>query len=417
MSNTRTLILPLGGGLEPSQYYTKEEIDQLLAPFITNTVDDLVNYYLKAETYTKAETEALVGRMTAFEVVAVLPTTDIKTKVIYLLGPIGSGADRYEEYIYSESTWVKIGETSIDLSNYVTTSMLSTALASYTTTSDLTTLLAAKADEADLAALESVVEGKQDTLTAGTGIDITNNVISAEFDKYDISDLTTEEYQELYENWESIAESRHIYWGTFPATLKMIFIPIYGNILFAEYNLYVIAEVVEHPELVGTGKIILQDGSVVDYSEGSIQLATTNDLDTKQDTLTAGTGIDITDNVISATGGGGANQWFGTQAEFDNLAEYDVDTDYFISDKIDYSEIKNAPDPSKYYKKTEVDAKEAVLDGKIASKTELTYMTQEEFDEITPLEGKDYMIEGDTVAVTFTFDDDTTATYYVLQDN
>ena len=291
-------ILPLGGGLEPSQYYTKEEIDQLIAPFITNTVDDLANYYLKTETYTKAETEALVGRISAFEVVSTLPTSDIKTNVIYLLGPTGQGDDRYEEYIYSESTWVKIGETSIDLSNYVTTSMLSTALASYTTTSDLTTLLADKADEDDLTALETVVERKQDILTAGENITIENN-------------------------------------------------------------------------------------------------------------------------VISASGGGGGDAWYGTQAQFDALGTYDVDTDYFITDKIDYkTDIKGKPNLSVYATKAEVNTKNNEQDDAIAGKMAGKFMTQAEFDALGQNipEGDNYFIEGNTVQMVVTFQDQTTATYNVVID-
>lgn len=148
-----------------SNYYTKEEVNTLIADFITNTVDDLTNYYLKSETYTQAEVNSLVGQITSFEVVATLPVSDIKTNVIYLVGPIGTGADKYEEWIYSNSNWVKIGETSVDLSNYVTVSQLNTALGFYTTTTDLNLLL----------------QGKQDTLTAGSGITIgTDGTISAD---------------------------------------------------------------------------------------------------------------------------------------------------------------------------------------------------------------------------------------------
>lgn len=133
-----TRILPLfGSGLNPQDYYTKEEIDALIADFITNTVNDLTNYYLKSETYTQTEINNLIGQITSFEVVATLPVSDIKTNVIYLLGPIGSGSDRYEEYIYSNNAWVKIGETSIDLSNYVTVTQLNTALSFYTPTQQL----------------------------------------------------------------------------------------------------------------------------------------------------------------------------------------------------------------------------------------------------------------------------------------
>lgn len=86
--------------------------------FITKAVSDLTNYYTKSETYTKAEVADYVANFSWFDVVATLPTTDIKTTVIYLLWPVGTWADKYEEYIYSNNSWIKIWDTSIDLSPY-----------------------------------------------------------------------------------------------------------------------------------------------------------------------------------------------------------------------------------------------------------------------------------------------------------
>lgn len=73
--------------------------------FITKSVDDLVNYYLKSETYTKDEVAALIGAIQQFhyEIVATLPATG-EGNVLYLLGPTGSGSDRYEEYVYANNT-------------------------------------------------------------------------------------------------------------------------------------------------------------------------------------------------------------------------------------------------------------------------------------------------------------------------
>lgn len=125
--------------------------------FIKNSVNNLVNYYLKAETYTQAEVNAIIGSIQSFsyEIVATLPTTGAGNK-LYLLGPTGSGADKYEEYVYTNNTWTKIGDTSIDLSNYVTLSALNTALANYTTTANLTTLLAGKQNTiSDLSTIRS----------------------------------------------------------------------------------------------------------------------------------------------------------------------------------------------------------------------------------------------------------------------
>lgn len=119
--------------------------------FITKSVNDLTNYYLKSETYTKDEVAALIGAIQQFHYEIYASTsavTDPQTNVLYLIGPTGSGADKYEEYVYSNG-FVKIGDTSLDLSGYVTTSALNTALADYTTTANLTTLLFAKEDNSN----------------------------------------------------------------------------------------------------------------------------------------------------------------------------------------------------------------------------------------------------------------------------
>ncbi len=120
--------------------------------FITASVDNLVNYYLKDDTYTKAEVAALIGAIQQFHYEIYASTaavTNPQGNVLYLIGPTGSGEDKYEEYVYDSTKatpWVKIGDTSIDLSNYVTTSDLNTALAAYTTSEELSDLLDAKQD-------------------------------------------------------------------------------------------------------------------------------------------------------------------------------------------------------------------------------------------------------------------------------
>ena len=90
---------------------------------------------------------------------------------------------------------------------------------------------------------------------------------------------------------------------------------------------------------------ILPNGMGGDYTADMLFASKTyvdNGLQGKQDTLTAGEGISIQGTTISATGGGG-NAWYGTQAEFEALQSVDTNTDYFISDPIDYSEIANTP--------------------------------------------------------------------------
>lgn len=132
---------------KPSYDYSEIGNTPDLSGFINKSVNDLTNYYLKSDTYTKAEVANLIGAISQFHYEIAASTsavTDPKSNVLYLIGPASiSGSDKYEENVYPDSTtgWVKIGDTSIDLSGYVTTSALNTALLAYTTTTDLNTLL------------------------------------------------------------------------------------------------------------------------------------------------------------------------------------------------------------------------------------------------------------------------------------
>lgn len=102
-----------------SGYATESWVGQ--QGFITKAVNDLTNYYLKSDTYTKTEVEDLIAAINQFHYEIAESTSDVldpQSNVLYLIGPSGSGSDRYEEYVYT-TTWVKIGDTSIDLSGYV----------------------------------------------------------------------------------------------------------------------------------------------------------------------------------------------------------------------------------------------------------------------------------------------------------
>ena len=74
--------------------------------FITNAVNNLTNYYLKSETYTKSEVQQLLSTISSLklEVVTNLPTTNISSNTIYLK-PLDSAKENniYEEYIYINS--------------------------------------------------------------------------------------------------------------------------------------------------------------------------------------------------------------------------------------------------------------------------------------------------------------------------
>lgn len=88
--------------------------------FIDNTVNNLTNYYLKTQTYTQTEVNDLISHLASLsvEIVETLPTEDISTTTIYLVNV--PGTTNYAQWMYINSTWSNIGNTSVDLSNYYT---------------------------------------------------------------------------------------------------------------------------------------------------------------------------------------------------------------------------------------------------------------------------------------------------------
>lgn len=98
--------------------------------FITNAVNNLTNYYKKTETYTQTEIDSLIANIKTItaEIVTSLPTASSTTyfntsKKIYLVLANNDSDDFYNEYITilkdSKYFWEKIGDTKIDLTDYV----------------------------------------------------------------------------------------------------------------------------------------------------------------------------------------------------------------------------------------------------------------------------------------------------------
>ena len=179
--------------------------------FITNAVNDLINYYKKTETYTQAEVNSLIGAISTMDirVVETLPTQDISTTTIYLLPKQTTETQNvYDEYIYVSNSWEQIGSTDVDLSGYQTkidsTHKLNSDLVddtnqtnkfvtssekttwnnksdfsgSYNDLTDKPTIPAQLTAGTNIDITNNVISATDTTYTAGTGIDITNNVIS-----------------------------------------------------------------------------------------------------------------------------------------------------------------------------------------------------------------------------------------------
>lgn len=101
---------------------------------------------------------AVIDAGFSVEVVQSLPASG-ETNTIYFV-PISGGTnpDVYDEYMYINNAWEKIGSTEVDLSNY------------YNKTE-----------------VDTLLSGKQATLTASDNIDITNNALKAVGYRYDTS--------------------------------------------------------------------------------------------------------------------------------------------------------------------------------------------------------------------------------------
>lgn len=97
---------------------------------------------LDLSTYaTKADVSAIPKF--AIEVVAELPTENISKTTVYLVNHGHGDRDIYDEWIYVNNTWEKIGNTDVDLSGYLTSA---DAADTYLTKTDATTTYATKQD-------------------------------------------------------------------------------------------------------------------------------------------------------------------------------------------------------------------------------------------------------------------------------
>ena len=125
--------------------YSGEKINQLLSQVelnqndILTLINNLANYYLKTETYSKIELDNKLSAIPKFsiEVVSYLPTSNISTTTVYLV-PSGNEQDNlYTEYIYVNGKWEYLGKQSVDLTGYVQR----TELSNYYTAAQMDALL------------------------------------------------------------------------------------------------------------------------------------------------------------------------------------------------------------------------------------------------------------------------------------
>ena len=161
---------------------SNKTIYSALAQKVDKAVTDLINYYTKSDVYNKAEVRELLGAINSLtiEVVATLPTSGISSTTIYFVGPTAQGF--YDEYVYVNSGWVKIGDTEVDLSKYVTSDTLTATLQDYYTSTAVDTILA---DYYNKNEVDNGLSYKQDLLnfdttpTSGSSNPVTSSGILA----------------------------------------------------------------------------------------------------------------------------------------------------------------------------------------------------------------------------------------------
>lgn len=90
--------------------------------FITNVVDNLINYYKKTDVYNKNELSALLGDLDKvnLEVVDQLPSTDISTSTIYLI-KVSDGIYEQHLWVEKDNKFVSLGTTQVNLDDYAKT--------------------------------------------------------------------------------------------------------------------------------------------------------------------------------------------------------------------------------------------------------------------------------------------------------
>lgn len=119
--------------------------------FITNIVNNLLNYYTKDEVYTKANIDELlrnIGAGLSVKIVAALPTEEISGTTIYLIKTSGNN---YNQYMWIDNAWANLGSTTVDLSNYYTKDKADEILLGYVTKDELTSVLIDYVKKSELA--------------------------------------------------------------------------------------------------------------------------------------------------------------------------------------------------------------------------------------------------------------------------
>jgi len=140
------------------------------AGYITNAVNDLVNYYTSSNTYTKEEVNNLLSAIPKYstEVVDSLPTTNISLSKIYLVRTGEDDNNLYTEYIRINDTWEKLGTQHIDISgkadiNHNQASNTINAMTGYSKAATVSAITTSDSLNDAIGKLEKALDSKQES--------------------------------------------------------------------------------------------------------------------------------------------------------------------------------------------------------------------------------------------------------------
>lgn len=142
---------------------------------------DLANYYKKTETYSQTEINNKISAIPKFSITVceALPDSNISKTTVYLLKSSKEETNNlYDEYIYVNSKWEKLGTQTVgDIAGLLQRMTAAEANIEQNTSS--------------ISTINANVAKKQNTLTAGANITISGTTISAKDTTYHAATTTT----------------------------------------------------------------------------------------------------------------------------------------------------------------------------------------------------------------------------------
>lgn len=292
----KSFVVKDGSALDVENYYTKDEVDTALIAkanadaiptvpvnvselnndenYIKNTVDNLVHYYNKTDTYTKTEINGLISNIQKLtsQIVDELPTENIDSSAIYLI-KIGD-TSAYMQHMYIKGAWAELGSTQVDLSGY------------YKKT-EIDTKLDDKADKTELPTVPTLISAFTNDKGYMTEFTETDPTVPAWAKAENKPSYTAAEVHALPDDTE---------------------IPIFTNKTVLDG---ITAEKVADWDETVTDKHSHTNKTVIDKFTESDD----------------GTVLYNGEQIASG------NLWHGTKSEYDALTEKDVDTTYVVTDE------------------------------------------------------------------------------------